>query len=684
MAAPHLTPPAAPIQQLPTELAQRLRQAVADPVATAVGHDHRLLHEIVQCGDDVRFVDAPVTQHRPRRLGVEASGEHRRPFEHRARTIIEQVVRPGHGCPQRLLSSRARTAAQQPEAVVQTLEDVGQRRGSDAPGGELDRQRDPVEPATDRLDRGTIGLRHRHRVVNRLGPLTEELEGVARAHRHHGHDPLAGQPERFSTRRQDRRRRGSGLHGGDDVRHARSEVLAVVQDQQRRRPRRQAGNDGVDAGGLQPCSDGRRHDTDDGFRRGDGCEVDEPHPTWEPGGVEQTGLDRQPRLADPARSDQRREARRREITCPLSKVIGRSDPRRHRRPHVSEHARSGPGQRDAHVVRAQPTLERPELRPRFEADLDERGPGPLERSQGVRVPAASVQREHQQPPTTLTERFVDDHRLERRHPLTVSAERQRDLRQRLTCLAELLHEVLGVAVRGWMIREVHQWWTSPQPARHLEHRGCFVSVTGDEADAALAPRSLEPVEIGGVRIDAQHVARRSRLDHVGPEQLPEPEHQVLHDLRLRSWCTVTPHGLGQPVDAHHLTHRHHHRHEDRTLASAPHHDEPVGPRDLKRSEDRERQRGRMLGLVPRNDVGVASTGAKRVGCEVGRRSATGDRDWSVRHTWRVSHRATTSRWRWSATPRAGRRPTVRRGRTAPRRRRRPGRRPASGRSGCVA
>jgi hypothetical protein len=63
----------------------------------------------------------------------------------------EEIVTPLHGCPQGLLTLRAGLGPvdEQCESVVEAIQDLARRERGDAGRGKLQRQGDPVEPATD-------------------------------------------------------------------------------------------------------------------------------------------------------------------------------------------------------------------------------------------------------------------------------------------------------------------------------------------------------------------------------------------------------------------------------------------------------------------------------------------------------------------------------------------------------
>ena len=111
------------------------------------------------------------------RLGsveVEAAQKCRQPAKKHPLGLGQQRVRPVHRGAQRLLAAYrgARPAGQQPEPVMQAIEDLGQRQGAHPRGGQLDRQRQSVE--------ATANFRHRRGIVVGDGEIRAARGGPGR------------------------------------------------------------------------------------------------------------------------------------------------------------------------------------------------------------------------------------------------------------------------------------------------------------------------------------------------------------------------------------------------------------------------------------------------------------------------------------------------------------------------
>ena len=145
---------------LQTELAHRLQQPVA-ATAGAVLHDHHgLLDETAEGLDRREGVEGLEAADDPDRSQIEPAAEHRQPGEEHPAVRVEQVVRPLDRRPQRpvALHPGPPTGGEEPETVVEQGRDVGRGEALHPRRGQLDRQRNAVEPPADLLDGEPVGL----------------------------------------------------------------------------------------------------------------------------------------------------------------------------------------------------------------------------------------------------------------------------------------------------------------------------------------------------------------------------------------------------------------------------------------------------------------------------------------------------------------------------------------------
>ncbi|HEY5150516.1 MAG TPA: hypothetical protein VIJ23_11970, partial [Mycobacterium sp.] len=87
-------------------------------------------------------------------------------------------MRPVDGGAQRLLAAyrRAGAAGQQPEAVVQAVQNFGWRQSPGACGCQFDRERDAVEAAADLGDCACVVVGHREIGADMASAVREQLD----------------------------------------------------------------------------------------------------------------------------------------------------------------------------------------------------------------------------------------------------------------------------------------------------------------------------------------------------------------------------------------------------------------------------------------------------------------------------------------------------------------------------
>ena len=139
----------------PTERAQRLQHPVGDRVGALAQHQ-RAVHQV---GQRLR-----AAAHRGHRGRLDRPGEHAEPDEQRAGAVVEQAVGPLDDVAQRPVPRRGRAPApaERVQRVVQRAEQPGQAERRHPGGGQLQGQRQPVEPGADLLQHGS-GRRRRRR-----------------------------------------------------------------------------------------------------------------------------------------------------------------------------------------------------------------------------------------------------------------------------------------------------------------------------------------------------------------------------------------------------------------------------------------------------------------------------------------------------------------------------------------
>ncbi len=97
--------------------------------------------------------------YRLRRLQRPPADEDRQPAEDRTLGRTEQPIAPINQCVQGLLARQraARAAGEQAEAVIESFQQRLRAYGAQASGGQLQRQREAVQPPADRHQRAGDG-----------------------------------------------------------------------------------------------------------------------------------------------------------------------------------------------------------------------------------------------------------------------------------------------------------------------------------------------------------------------------------------------------------------------------------------------------------------------------------------------------------------------------------------------
>ncbi len=230
----HAHPLAGLVEPLRAVLADRLEEPVAHLVVLT-DHHQRLLRQVGDVGHRVAAQDGVGTGER------EPVGEHRQRAERLARALPQQLPAPVDDRLEGLVAVRRRAvaAAQQREPVLEPPAHVGHRHHPHLRGGQLDRQGQPVEAGHQPTDLRVIEA---YAGTRGHGPPVEELDGVALAELRQLVDLLGGDAERGPRGRQHPQvghARGQERHG---VGNGLDQVLAVVDDQQRRRADEVLGN----------------------------------------------------------------------------------------------------------------------------------------------------------------------------------------------------------------------------------------------------------------------------------------------------------------------------------------------------------------------------------------------------------------------------------------------------------
>ena len=292
------------------ELADGLEHPVADAARRVADAEQRLVDEPLD------RIQRAVAEHRVRGLEREPVVEEGEPAQRAPLGVVDQVPRPVDHGEQRLVAVGRATvaAAQQREAVLEPPVDLLDRHRPDLRRGQLDRQRETVEPGHDAPHEilGQLGSRAR-----REGAVAEQRGGVGRPELAEQVDVLRGDLERRAARREHTQVGGRRDEEGHQLGHRPDDVLAVVEHDEARPLRQPLRDAAAEVEALlrrqRPLRADRvahvehgAHLADDVVGRGDADELDDVHHRL--GGVAREHVG-EARLAETARPDDRDHAR---------------------------------------------------------------------------------------------------------------------------------------------------------------------------------------------------------------------------------------------------------------------------------------------------------------------------------------------------------------------------------------
>ena len=167
------------------ELADGLQQPVAQGRPGWLGHDQALVHQRTEQVGDVEQLDVTEAADRFGGVQIEGLGEHRQAPQQQLLGAVEQRIGPVDGRLQGLLPRQrgAASPGEQTETLVEAVGEAGERQRAQPGGGELDGQRQPVQPLADRHHQRDGRLIERQAGALRPGPVHEQrdrIEGLSR------------------------------------------------------------------------------------------------------------------------------------------------------------------------------------------------------------------------------------------------------------------------------------------------------------------------------------------------------------------------------------------------------------------------------------------------------------------------------------------------------------------------
>ena len=171
-------------QPLGGVLPHGLEQSVPGDVAVRLGEHERRVDEPTESIEGPRLAEI-FGAHPLDRLQRERSGEHSQPSEEHPLVVGEQVMAPGQGGRQCLLTGDRcpAPAAEQRERVAEARGDLLRRKHRDTRRSELQRQRHTVEAITDLRHRSGVVVGEREPGRSRRGTQDEQLQRGDASHR---------------------------------------------------------------------------------------------------------------------------------------------------------------------------------------------------------------------------------------------------------------------------------------------------------------------------------------------------------------------------------------------------------------------------------------------------------------------------------------------------------------------
>lgn len=285
----------------PSESAQRLQHREPWRVA-GVPDDEGTLHQVGQCGG--------VPADRANRSLVDRAREHGEPLEQGALVVVQQTVRPLDHVAQRPVPRRRGppATAQDVEGLLQGAEQPGKAQRQRAGGGQLERERQPVQASAELRDESLLARFVEHGRCGGPDPVGQQLGGRRRRKRLDADHVLPVDVQRFPAGEQQVHRRRTRCDRLDETGHLVGDVLAVVEHDQLVThgedlddPVGERGSCGIGEG--QGSRDRWLH-----LRRPAVAQLDEEHAVVVPVGHRRGDMGGQARLADSAGPAQRHDA----------------------------------------------------------------------------------------------------------------------------------------------------------------------------------------------------------------------------------------------------------------------------------------------------------------------------------------------------------------------------------------
>ncbi len=495
--------------------------------------------------------------------GVEVApaGEDGQPFEHALLVFEEQLVAPVDDSAECLLAGQgsARSTGQQAEPVVEPSGDLCDRERSGASRRQFDRQRQPVELGADVGDDLVVVAGAVDSPTRRLSAGQEETDGVVGCQRRYRPDGFASDAQPLAARGEDAQPRASTQQVFGHLSGSGDDVLAVVEHDQPVLLTDQLGEP------VRVRQVERRRDRrGNAGRVADRSQLDQVPAEAQAFGLGPPDLERQPGLAHSSGADEGDEAMVAEQGPEVAHLRVTANERCQR---LGDTRGADGGDRTGHrfrhagwgqcgVVGEDRRLQSAQLRPRIEAEfLAQELTALLEDPQGVGLPSAAVEREHQQPSHALTKGMGGDQFLELNDGPMVTPELQLEIKPVLGHRKSQLGQP-GDRSRGeFVVGEVGKRSASPDRIRLGQQFGGRSERAGDSQRPPFRSPLLEPADVDVVPCQLQRVTVASHDYEVGrPQRTSELRRQPLQTVTHRRRRMVAPQRLDQVLRRDHPAH----------------------------------------------------------------------------------------------------------------------------------
>src|SRR3954452_16362569 len=250
--------------------------------------------------------------------------------------------------------------------------------------------------------------------------------------------------------------------------------------------------------------------------------------------------------------------------------------------------------------------------------------------EGVRLPPATVERQHQRAVQVLAQRLHADRRLELRDQVGMAPERELCVGPRLEGRPAALLQTQDLGLGERLERQIGERRAPPQIQCEPERLGGLLG----RGRAAASDQVLETIDIALIRADVQPVGTPVRLERaVTPERLAQRRDLIVEHLRRGHGRRSAPQLLNQTVASDQFVGPQDQQSQQRTLATAPDSDRrALVANDVKGAEQSELQRNptlRLPGLPPQRRAEnpgpdlVTTTPGHRAMCLSARSSSIG-------------------------------------------------------------